>query len=118
MSISLGVDWAMNEELERYLADVEGQLSVDPTTEREILREIRAHLEEAVTKLQEEGLSKEESLAIAIGEIFVRISKFFDCGQFVCMCCITHPHGCMGIDRTNGEIFCQSLYKPKRNSLK
>jgi len=55
----------MNEELERYLKEVASQLSVDPTTEREILREIRAHLEEAVAELQEEGLSGQESLALA-----------------------------------------------------
>ena len=46
----------MNEELERYLAEVANQLSVDPVTEREILREIRTHLEEAVAELREEGL--------------------------------------------------------------
>lgn len=56
----------MNEELERYLAEVAGQLSVDPTTERELLREIRVHLEEAVADLQEEGLRGGESLALAI----------------------------------------------------
>ncbi len=57
----------MNEELERYLAEVASQLNVDPTTEREILREIRAHLEEAVAELQEGGLSGAQSLALAMG---------------------------------------------------
>lgn len=56
----------MNEDLERYLREVASQLSVDPTTEREILREIRAHLEEAAVELQEEGLGAQESLELAV----------------------------------------------------
>jgi hypothetical protein len=55
----------MTDELERYLAQVASQLSVDPTTEREILQEIRAHLEEAATELQEAGLGGAESWALA-----------------------------------------------------
>lgn len=62
----LGVGEPMNEELERYLAEVAGQLSVDPATEREILQEIQAHLEEAVAEIQEDGLGGEESLALAM----------------------------------------------------
>jgi hypothetical protein len=56
----------MNEELERYLAEVANQLSVDPVTEREILREIRTHLEQAVAELQGEGLGGEQSLELAM----------------------------------------------------
>jgi hypothetical protein len=56
----------MNVQLERYLGEVASQLNVDPTTEREILREIRSHLEEAVAELQEEGIGGEESLALAV----------------------------------------------------
>jgi hypothetical protein len=55
----------MTDELERYLAEVASQLSVDPTTERKILREIRAHLEEAAAELQETGLGGAESWALA-----------------------------------------------------
>lgn len=56
----------MSDELQAYLAQVASQLSVDPTTEREILWEIQAHLEEAAAELQEDGSSSEESLALAI----------------------------------------------------
>ncbi len=61
-----GVAGPMNKELESYLAEVGSQLNVDPTTEREILREIRAHLEEATAELQEGGLGGDESLALAM----------------------------------------------------
>lgn len=56
----------MNEELERYLTEVASQLSVDPTTEGEILQEIRTHLEEAAAELEIEGLGEEGSLALAM----------------------------------------------------
>jgi hypothetical protein len=56
----------MNEELERYLSDVASQLNVDPATEKEILGEIRAHLEEAMLELGEGGLDPQESLALAV----------------------------------------------------
>jgi hypothetical protein len=56
----------MNEELERYLADVASQLSVDPTSERAILWEIRSHLEEAAAELREHGLGEAQSWALAV----------------------------------------------------
>jgi len=57
----------MNEDLGRYLAEIANQLSVDPVTEKEILREIRVHLEDAAAELQEGGLDREESLMAAMG---------------------------------------------------
>jgi hypothetical protein len=57
----------MNEELEKYLAEIANQLSVDPATEKEILREIRVHLEDSAAELQEGGLDRQESVAAAIG---------------------------------------------------
>jgi hypothetical protein len=56
----------MNDELDEYLSEIASQLSVEPAKEREILREIRAHLEEALSELQEGGLDRQESLAQAI----------------------------------------------------
>lgn len=56
----------MNEELERYLCQIASQLNVDPGQEREILSEMRSHLEEAMAERQEEGLAAEESLAAAL----------------------------------------------------
>lgn len=56
----------MNEELEKYLAEIANQLSVDPATEKEIVREIERHLEDAAAELQEGGLDGKQSLAQAI----------------------------------------------------
>lgn len=58
----------MNEELERYLCQIASQLNVDPGQEREILSEMRSHLEEAIAERQEEGLAAEESLAAALDQ--------------------------------------------------
>ena len=55
-------DWRLN----RYLSTVASQLNVDPTTEREILEEVEAHLEEAIMELQESGLGPEESVRVAL----------------------------------------------------
>ena len=46
----------MNKELERYLSEIAAQLNVDPAKEREILDELRSHLEEAIAEMPEEGL--------------------------------------------------------------
>ena len=64
MPVELGR--TMNDELERYLAEVASQLSVDPTSERAILWEIRSHLEDAVAELREHGLGEEQSWALAV----------------------------------------------------
>lgn len=53
-------------ELEGYLAEIASQLHVDPATERDILAELRSHLEEATTELRASGLDEEESQAAAI----------------------------------------------------
>ncbi len=53
----------MNDELDKYLWEIASQLNVDPDEEREILQEIRAHLEEALSEWREKGLREEESLA-------------------------------------------------------
>jgi hypothetical protein len=55
----------MNDELDKYLSEIASQLNVDPGEEREILREIRAHLEDAVSELQERGVSRQDSFARA-----------------------------------------------------
>jgi len=64
MPVELGR--TMNEELERYLAEVASQLSVDPTSERAILWEIRSHLEDAVAELGEQGVGEEQIWALAV----------------------------------------------------
>jgi hypothetical protein len=56
----------MSEELQRYLGEIDSQLSVEPVAEKEIRREIRVHLEDSAAELQEGGLGREESLAQAI----------------------------------------------------
>lgn len=53
-------------ELEGYLAEIASQLHVDPATQRDILAELRSHLEEATTELRASGLGEEESQAAAI----------------------------------------------------
>jgi hypothetical protein len=55
----------MNDELDKYLSEIASQLNVDPGEEREILQEIRAHLEDAVSELQERGVSRQDSFALA-----------------------------------------------------
>jgi len=55
----------MNDELDKYLSEIASQLNVDPGEEREILQEIRAHLEDAVSELQERGVSRQDSFARA-----------------------------------------------------
>lgn len=56
----------MNDELERYLSEIASQLNVDPSTEKEILGEIRAHLDEAMLELCEGDLDAQESLALTL----------------------------------------------------
>ncbi len=56
----------MSKELDGYLAEIAKQLSDDPTTEKEILREIQIHLEDAAAELEEAGLDGQESLATAV----------------------------------------------------
>jgi hypothetical protein len=56
---------AWSEDLERYLSEIASQLNVDPERERDILEEVRSHLEEATTELRASGLGEEESLAAA-----------------------------------------------------
>lgn len=51
--------------LEQYLAEIASQLHVDPARERDILEEVRSHLEEATTELRASGLGEEESQAAA-----------------------------------------------------
>jgi hypothetical protein len=58
----------MNEDLERYLSEIASQLNVDPATEREILGEIRGHLDEAMLELCQGGLDAQESLTMALGD--------------------------------------------------
>ena len=58
----------MNEELERYLCEIASQLNVDPGQEREILTEVRSHLEEAIAERQDGGLGREESISAALQE--------------------------------------------------
>ena len=52
--------------LNRYLSEIGSQLNVDPATEREILGELMAHLEEAILELQASGLGAEESVRVAL----------------------------------------------------
>ena len=56
----------MNDELERYLSEIASQLNVDPATEKEILGEIRAHLDEAMLEISQGGLDAQESLALTL----------------------------------------------------
>lgn len=57
---------ASSEDLQQYLSEIASQLSVDPAREREIIGEIRSHLEDAVMEKQAEGLGPEESVAVAL----------------------------------------------------
>ncbi len=56
----------MSDELQRYLGEIANQLSVEPATEKEILREIQVHLEDSAAELQEGGVDRQESLAQAM----------------------------------------------------
>ncbi len=56
----------MREELQGYLSEIASQLSVDPATEKEIMREIQVHLEDSAGELQEDGVDRQESLAQAM----------------------------------------------------
>jgi hypothetical protein len=56
----------MNEELERYLSEIASQLNVDPVEEREILDEIRSHLEEAIAETPDQGLETQEMVTVVL----------------------------------------------------
>jgi hypothetical protein len=56
----------MSEELARYLGEIADQLSVDPAREREILAEIQGHLQEAVAELEQQGHTRQKSVALAL----------------------------------------------------
>jgi hypothetical protein len=56
----------MNEELARYLLEIASQLHLDPSDQREILAEIQNHLQEAAADLEEQGHSREGSVALAL----------------------------------------------------
>ncbi len=56
----------MIDELDEYLSQIASQLNVEPAKETEILWEIRVHLEEALSELQERGLDRQQSLAQAM----------------------------------------------------
>ncbi len=56
----------MNEELERYLSEIASQLNVDPVEEREILDELRSHLEETIAEMPEEGLGRQEKVTVVL----------------------------------------------------
>lgn len=52
-------------QVKSFLNTVRVQLKLDPSSEKEILTELYAHLEDRVEELQESGLSEEEATAIA-----------------------------------------------------
>lgn len=52
-------------EIDRLLAQIRAQMDLDGETEREVLAEIRDHLEEAVAEAQADGLDEAEALARA-----------------------------------------------------
>jgi len=56
----------LDRQLNRYLSEIGSQLNVDPTTEREILEEVEAHLEEAILELRTSGLGAEDSVSAAL----------------------------------------------------
>ncbi|MCJ7620645.1 MAG: hypothetical protein MUP64_10565 [Anaerolineae bacterium] len=58
----------VDEQVERYLSQVASQLNVDPATEKEILGEIRAHLDDAMLEFRQGGLDTQESLALALND--------------------------------------------------
>jgi len=62
----LEVAGTMSEELARYLEEIAGQLTVDPSSEREILAEIQCHLQEAVAELEQQGHARQQSVALAL----------------------------------------------------
>jgi hypothetical protein len=49
-------------ELNRYLQNIRANLRLDPSSEKEILREIATHVEDRCTEMQKSGLSEEEAL--------------------------------------------------------
>ncbi len=56
----------MEKQLGRYLSEVASQLSVDPAMEKEILGEIRTHLDEATLEFRQGGLDEQQSLVLAM----------------------------------------------------
>ncbi len=52
--------------VEEYLAELQSHLAVDLLTEREVLREVRAHLEEAVAEEMARGLDPTEATRLAV----------------------------------------------------
>jgi hypothetical protein len=69
----------MNEELERYLSEIASQLNVDPVEEREILDELRSHLEEAIAEMPDEGLGTEER----VGAVLQRFGDAREVGRML-----------------------------------
>lgn len=57
----------MDGQIERYLEELGHSLArLDAKAQKDILREVHSHLEEAVADLQGEGYSPEESMALAV----------------------------------------------------
>lgn len=49
-------------ELNRYLQNIKENLRLDPNSEKEIIRELEAHVEDRCQEMQKNGLTAEEAL--------------------------------------------------------
>ncbi len=56
-------------DLDPYLRALAGRLRLDPGTEREVLLELRGHLEERVLELEASGVARQDALELAIQEL-------------------------------------------------
>jgi hypothetical protein len=56
----------VEQQLGRYLSEVASQLNVDPVEEREILDEIRSHLEEEIAEMPDDGLGTQEMVTVVL----------------------------------------------------
>ncbi|HJX70212.1 MAG TPA: permease prefix domain 1-containing protein, partial [Dehalococcoidia bacterium] len=56
----------MSTELKHYLDNIKANLELDPSLEKEVLRELYTHLEEKIAELKETGLSDEEADKAAV----------------------------------------------------
>ncbi len=57
-----------------------------------------------------------DGLAPAIGEVFIGVLELLDRRQLLAADGVAHPHGGVGVDRADGQVFGHALDEPERDA--
>ncbi len=57
-----------------------------------------------------------DGLAPAIGEVFIGVLELLDRRQLLAADGVAHPHGRVGVDRADGQVFGHALDEPERDA--